>query len=215
MPRHSAGLRSLLALLTTITAAIAGTASAAYVQAPATSYGGEPLEASIEVDDEAVPGSLVITLTVNGPGTTIGDLRGFFLQVADETLVPGLSVSGPDVTGSLFSANGISSITTLGSYFNAVKFPCPCDLAVELGTPGTVPDDLQKVSFTLSHATQALDLSFLDGQEFGIFAENIGVGDERTSGSKLLGVIPEPGTALLIGLGLAGLSAAGTRSRGR
>ena len=35
----------------------------------------------------------------------------------------------------------------------------------------------------------------------------------REGASKLLGVIPEPGPALLMGLGLAGLSVAGTRAR--
>ena len=158
----------------------AGAASATIVQATATSYTGGPLEVTLQADDAAIPGDLVITLAISGPGATIGDLRGFFLHVVDESLVSGLSVSGPDVTGSAFIANAVSNVTS-GKYFNGIKMPCPCDLGVEFGTPGIGQDDLQQVTFTLSHATAALDVSFLANQQFGLFVTNVG----RYSGDTL------------------------------
>ncbi len=199
-------------LVTTLFLAVAGAASATVIQATATSYTGGPLEVTLQADDAAIPGDLVITLSISGPGAAIGDLRGFFLHVVDESLVSGLSVSGPDVTGSAFLANAVSNVTS-GKYFNGIKMPCPCDLGVEFGTPGIGLDDLQQVTFTLSHATAALDVSFLANQQFGLFVGNFDNGVNRDGASKLLGVIPEPGAALLMGLGLVGLSSAGTRAR--
>jgi hypothetical protein len=187
-------------------------AGATVVETTATSYAGPEVAMTLRADDAAVPGSLVITLTVAGPGATLADLRGFFLHVADESLVSGLSVVGDAVTGSLFLANGVSRVEN-GKYFNAIKQPCPCDLGVELGTPGIRTDDLQTVTFTLSHATAALDVSLLIDQQFGAFLGNVGPAGDREHGSKVIGLIPvpEPGPALLLGLGLAGI--ASVRSR--
>jgi hypothetical protein len=125
-------------------------------------------------------------------------------------------VTGPDVSSSSFLANAITAVGH-GNNLNGGGSPCPCDVGVELGAPGIARDDLRTVTFTLSHATASLDMSFLASQEFGVRATSVGKGKCRDGSSKLSGIlpVPEPGTALLIGLGLAGLSAAGTRSRVR
>lgn len=193
--------------------ALAENASATVIQTTATSYAGDPAEVALSIDDAAVPGSLVITLAVSGPGETIADLRGFFLHVVDESLIAGLSVAGPDVSGSRFLANAVSGVSN-GKYFNSIKMPCPCDLGVEFGTPGIGRDDLQQVTFTLSHTSVPLDLSFVASQQFGVRLTSVGtLANGREGSSKLKGtipVVPEPSTALFMGLGLAAL--AGSRS---
>lgn len=191
----------------------AGNASATSFQATASTIFGPPIEVILTVDDAAVPGSLVITLEVSGAGSTIGDLRGFFTHVSNESLIDGLSIEGASVTSTSFLSNSVIDMGT-GSNLIGSNSPCPCDLGVDLGTPGVGQDDLQTVSFTLSHSTEALDVSLLSGQSFGVRVSSIGnMGDDcRDGSSKVVGVVPEPGTALLIGLGLAGLSAARPRS---
>lgn len=194
--------------------ASAGSASATQLQATANSFTGDPLQVSLRVDDAVVPGDLVITLTVVGPGTTKADLRGFFLNVADESLLAGLSISGTSVTSHQIGANSVIAVGN-GNNLNGGGTPCPCDLGVELGTAGIGKDDLRTVTFTLSHATANLDVSFVASQTFGVRATSVGSRGCREGSSKLVGtipVVPEPGTALLMGLGLAGL-AAGRRTR--
>lgn len=183
------------------------------LEAIASAFTGDPLEVSLRIDENSSPGQLVFTLSVIGPGSTIGDLRGFFLHVTDESLLPGLSISGAHVTGSQFAANDVTGVGH-GNNVLGGGSPCPCDLGIELGTPGIAKDDLQTVTFTLSHATRALDLTFVSGQSFAVRATSVGEGRCRDGSSKLSGVIPvvpEPGSALLMGLGLAGLALPGRR----
>ena len=71
----------------------------------ATPFTGDPLSVTLSIDDAASPGDLVITLSVD-PGYR-ADLRGFVAHIADESLLAGLSVVGPNVTGSAFSANSV------------------------------------------------------------------------------------------------------------
>jgi PEP-CTERM motif len=218
MLRRTCWTRALIGLAAALPFAFAESASATVIQATATSYTGDPAEVALSIDDAAVPGSLVITLAVSGPSDTIGDLRGFFLHVVDESLIAGLSVAGPDVTGSRFLANAVSGVSN-GKYFNSIKMPCPCDLGVEFGTPGIGRDDLRQVTFTLSHTAVSLDLSFVERQQFGVRLTSVGtLADGREGSSKLKGtipVVPEPSTALFLGLGFATLAANRRRSRSR
>jgi len=222
--RSASWTRNLVASAALVLASglMAGSASATLVvpepgegiEAFASSFTGKPLEVSLRIDDQSSPGDLVFTLSVIGPGSTVGDLRGFFLNLADESLLPGLTITGPNVTGSQIAANAVTGVGH-GNNILGGGSPCPCDLGIELGTPGISKDDLRMVTFTLSHATRALDLTLVSGQTFGVRATSVGEGRCRDGSSKLSGVIPvvpEPGTALLMGLGLAGLTSVGRRS---
>lgn len=184
---------------------LASTASATRIEATAATFIGAPLEVLLQVDDGIDPGRLVLTLEVTGPGVTLADLTGFVTHVNDESLLAGLSVTGPFV----------SNVETLANQIGGPggRSPCYCDLGLTLGTPGIAVDDLRSVTFTIAHATQALDVSFLVGRSFGVDATSVGVGRDRVS--RLVGVVPEPGTALLMGLGLAGLASVGSGSGGR
>jgi hypothetical protein len=48
---------------------------------------GDIVTATVTIDDESQAGDLVITLSVD-PGPLTGDLRSFYAQVADESLLP-------------------------------------------------------------------------------------------------------------------------------
>jgi hypothetical protein len=201
-------LRSWL-LAPSLLLAAATTSNATVVKTVASTFTGDPLTVSVEIDDAAIHGSLVITLAVEGYGSA-GDLRGFFAQVADESLLPGLFVTGDEVTDSFFTANGVIDVGN-GSNVRGGGSPCPCDLGVEIGRPGIGQgDDFTSVSFTLSHVSMDLDVSLLQGQAIGVRVTS--VGDDREGSSKLVGVVPEPSTAVLAALGLAGLASIG---RGR
>ena len=175
---------------------------------------GPPLSLSINVDSSSDPGNLVVTLSVLG-GDVIGDLRGVFFQVADESLLDGLSVSGEGVTSSQFIANDVINLGN-GSNLKGGESPCPCDIGVEIGTAGIGGDDIQSVTFTLMHVSESLDSSFLRKQAFGVRVTSVGgVEGEREGSSKIVGVVPEPTTAILMLLGLAGLTIVGTPSARR
>lgn len=212
--RFHAALASSLLGLAALWLTPASRASATVIEGTAWTFTGDPLEVSLTVDDAAVPGDLVITLSIAGTGST-GDLRGFFAQVSDESLLSGLSVTGPEVSGTSFFANGVKVVGP-GNNLNGGGSPCPCDLGVEFGSPGIGHDDLRSVTFTLSHVTASLDASFLAEQSFGVRVTSVGDDCSREGSSKLSGqiaAVPEPGTGLLMGLGLAGLAAAARRGR--
>ncbi|MCR9094281.1 MAG: PEP-CTERM sorting domain-containing protein [bacterium] len=202
--------RLLFPILATIGLLLsAGGVSAAVIEATASSFTGDPLSVSVTIDDEADAGSLVITLSVDESEST-ADLRGFFAHVADESLLAGLSVSGASVGSATFAANDVINLRR-GNNLNGGGSLCPCDLGLEIGSPGIGSDDIQSVTFTLSHATESLSTSFLSGQAFGVRATSVGTDGSREGSSKLVGVVPEPSTSLLLLMGLAGL--AGSRRR--
>jgi len=127
-------------------------------------------------------------LTGDNPEATgqIGDLRGLFFDIDDESLLDGLSVSGDDVTASDFDAN---SVTNLGNGANLNGQHHSYDGGVEIGTQGASGDDIQSTSFVLSHDTEDLSLEDFAEQQFGLRLTSVGgEGEEDREGSlKLTG----------------------------
>ena len=97
------------ALLVAAFFALPSLGSAAVLEATSSAFTGSDLEVSIQIDDESDPGNLVITLEVASADPT-GDLRGFFAQVSDESLLSGLSVTGADISNSEFDANSVINL---------------------------------------------------------------------------------------------------------
>jgi len=146
-------------------------------------------DGSIRVDLEVLSG--------DDPDATgeIGDIRGLFFNVEDESLLDDITVSGADVTGSEFDANSVIDLGN-GTNMNGGQSD-GYDGGVEIGTQGAADDDIQSTSFILSHP-DGLSLDDFEGQEFGLRLTSVGEeGDEDREGSlKLTGVCsdhpPEP-----------------------
>ena len=202
--RRATLIRSLLTTLFLI--GLSTAASAATVTATAT--GGRGLDGTLTIDDGIDPGNLVITFNLNAAR---GDIRAFFAHIADESLLSGLSVVGRDDRYSQFREDRISS-----SGAGRAAGACPCDFGLRFPSrSGT------SVSFTLTHETANLTLDLFYGQDFAVKASKVRMdqGEESRGRSRgmrhviLLGrvpsPIPEPTTAVLMALGLGGLSYAG------
>lgn len=140
-------------------------------------------------------GDIQVDLDVQGEddadGTgQIGDLRGFFFDLADDSLLSGISVSGVDVTGSDFESDGVSDLGH-GANMNGYG---TFDGGLSLGTAGIGHDDLQSTSFVISHADAALTLDDFAEQDFGLRLTSVGDPDgAREESLKLLGMSPETG----------------------
>jgi hypothetical protein len=191
-------------------------ASTTIVTANASRIFGDLVTATLTIDDESQAGDLVITLSLDS-GPLTGDLRGFYAQIADESLLSGLSISGLDVTQSLVEANPVFDFGN-GTFVPTIPTACGptgCDFGLEIGSAGTAPDNIQTITFVLSHLTEALTVDVLANQIFAVRVNSITSPDGSqgvfTGYSKLVGavVVPEPSTALMMLLALTGLTAAG------
>ena len=152
----------------------------------------------------------------------IGDLRAVFLQVIDESILSGLSVTGPWVNDIVI---GDDNVTEVGNAnVNGDGTPGPFDIGIELGSSGIGADDIQAAEFFLDHSTMALTLSMFDLEAWAVRMTSVGLAGGPREGSSKLGVvsyhltgmtpptppispqtsptqpIPEPGTVALAGI---------------
>jgi len=174
-------------------------------------FTGTDSEVTVELTEEG--GDIRVTATVT---LGLADLRAVYLDIANDALLSGMSADGEWVTDSKFRANGVIDLGQ-GSNLHGGGTPCPCDIGVELGTPGIGKDDILSTTFLL-HGSGPLSLSDFADQLVGVRVTSTGPDPFSRGGSaKLAGrlpdtvPVPEPHPAPLIAIGLGALGYAGRR----
>lgn len=133
-------------------------------------------------------GDLKFDLMVLDDTGSIGDLNALFFDLADDSILSGLSVSGDDVTGSAFKADGVTKVDNFTNMNGeVVKDYGKFDTGVQFGTQGIGTDDIRETSFVLSHDTLDLTLDALLGQDFGARLTSVGDEDGSREDSLKLG----------------------------
>jgi len=133
----------------------------------------------------------------------IADLRGLFFHVSDQSLLPGLTVTGPNVTTYRVDANKVMQVEGDVNLSGEVgKSVGPFDVGIAFGSQGIGKDDIRESSFTLS-ASKPLNLELVLQQHFGLrltSVSNNGAGRElslklvgqMTGTPKVIGDTPTP-----------------------
>lgn len=113
--------------------------------------------------EEQSDGSVLMTLDADG---TPIDIRGLFFDVNDASLIPGLSISGPNVTG--FEARN-EAVMDLGHGVNMQGAGRgPFDVGVSFGSAGRGHDLVTSTSVVLSSSAGDLTLDQLALVDFGV-----------------------------------------------
>ncbi len=142
-----------------------------------------------EMDD----GTLHFTVTVDETAGQTADIDALYFDLADDSLVDGLTVMGADVTDENFAAN---KVTKIGSHTNMngeiVNEYGKFNSGIQFGTQGIATDDIQSTSFVLSHDSVALTLDDILAQDFGIRLTSVGAIDgPREDSLKIGGTAPD------------------------
>lgn len=199
------------------------TATATTISSLATStVGTDVYSALFTVDDSTTPGSLVGSIAVQGDDSKIR-IRGFATGLLDSLSLAGVSVVGEDVKQALVNLGG----NLLGTH--SVDPACrTCDLVVTFNKQAKGDPD-RSVGFTISSTGAPLTLAALTDQDFAVLLQVKGAYNSRgvehgfffrdrklvvLEGTTGLNPIPEPSTAIMLVLGLAGLSLGERRTRG-
>ena len=137
---------------------------------------------------ELEDGTLQFDLAVLDDTGSIGDLNAIFFDLFDDSLTSGLSVTGDDVTGTAFKADGVTKVDNYtnmnGEVINDLgRF----DAGVQFGTSGIANDDIRSTTFVLSHDTESLSLADFSLQDFGVRLTSVGEEDGSRDGSLKLG----------------------------
>jgi hypothetical protein len=123
---------------------------------------------------------------------TLADIRGVFFDIFDDSLLSGLKVTGANVTASQFGpADSVTSVGSSNNNLSGGKSSYTFDAGIEIGKEGIADgDDFQTTTFTLSHISQALNLTQFSAQSFGVRLMSVGDAKSREDSSKLVGQTP-------------------------
>ena len=147
-------------------------------------------------------------------GLTQGDILGLWLDIADESLLAGITFGNEDpaniITATAVGANAVNAVGDPNNNLNGSGLT-DFDIGLALGIQGG-PDFVQTLMFSITSV--GLTSAEFAEQRVGMRVQSI-EGTTFAAGSAKLGGegdggggeqdIPVPGTLLLIGLGLLGL----------
>jgi uncharacterized protein (TIGR03382 family) len=199
---------------------VCGVATQASALTVALSDVDNPVELTFELTEDA--GDILLEASIDAG--YIGDLRAVYFTISDDSLLPGLVVTGADVTNVVVDAGNVSKAGAANTTMNGSGF-ASFDVGVEIGTQGIGKDDIASTLLTLSH-TSGLSLSLFDEQMFGARVMSLGL--DREDSAKALGstttglippdpiinpAVPEPVTGVTGLLALAGVGLASLRRR--
>lgn len=117
---------------------------------------------------ELSDGSIRFDVEVPAESRKIGDLRGLFFHLSDESKIPTLAVSGDAVTDASFREDRVSDLGNGANVNGLGRF----DAGIEFGTAG-LRDDVRSTSFVLS-AEGALTLDDFRYQDFAVRLTSVG-----------------------------------------
>ena len=169
--------------------------NAASISFTAANFTGDPLQVRYSLDDTVAGAGKVqfqVEFLTDSQYQNIGDIRGIFFNIKDNSLLSGLQITGvsggPITTTAYDTAGQLQSVgqANLNGDGNTQKF----EFGVEIGSNGLKggKDDFQTTTFVLSHSTAALTLDQFLGQDFGLRATSVGLlGSSRNGSSKLAG----------------------------
>ncbi|MDG1736923.1 MAG: hypothetical protein P8L68_12735 [Paracoccaceae bacterium] len=150
-------------------------------------------------------GDMQVDLEVLGDTGQIGDLRGFFFALNDDTLADDIDVVGDDVTRSKFDDDKVDKLGRDVKLPKDIKdFFGKFDGGVEIGSKGLEEghhdddddddedgyDDIRFTSFTLSHDSEALTHEDFEGQPVVINIDSVGEeGGDRDDDAVIMGAV--------------------------
>ncbi|MDU8911485.1 hypothetical protein [Aestuariicoccus sp. MJ-SS9] len=144
---------------------------------------------------ELADGDMQVDIAMpDGSDAVIGDLRGFFFNIEDQSKLDDMTATGADVTDSQFAADDVKDVGNGANIKGEIVNEYGAfDGGIEIGTQGASEDDIQSTSFILSHP-DGLSLDDFDGQAFALRLTSVGTDDDGREGSlKLVGFCePKP-----------------------
>jgi uncharacterized protein (TIGR03382 family) len=194
-----------------VTMGMATSAQALSFDTLLTPFTGDDINLLVTLDDMGGSGDIKFTLATQ---PIEGDIVGFYFNINDTSLLPGLSAAGADGTPISDQDFNVSGVVPVGGGYNSMNgagnIHVHFEGGVAIGGPGGGPGDFFPVaSFILSHDTENLTLSLFEFVKMGARIQS--VGEDREGSSKLVGetgAAPEPVTAMLalMGAGALGLT---------
>lgn len=198
----------------------------------ALNFGGNPLVNGVEIKLDVA-------------GGYYADLRSAYFHISDESLLNGLIAVGPGILTPPFGQINEDSVTNLGFSNDIIGAVANTyggfDVGVNIGTPTIIADDFQSATFYVVSLSGAITEEMFQTLPFAVHAGSVGTSGPqwyyRFGSSDLAGIVPgdgvnqnqggpdngtdataatpEPATAAMGLLSLAGLAAASRRRRNK